>query len=415
MRKKLFGMMAALLASAGVAHAQQSSNLNSSALVQAQYGGAPMADAGQVYPGAGSPNLGPYSQIQNQQTQPQAPTMQGATANPSTCAPSCQLCCPEPWKIHGWLGADFQMWFPPAMNLAPNLVTTGAGGTGAQLVGTSFPLPMILGFRIDTGMFTNPEESRGFQSITNSFFANTGVITVTPAAGVAGPFVNTNGGATTVALTAAGPNTFSANTSFTDTDANSIRRVIKGENTSVYLIYGPKFATVEEDMTFTYNVAAGGPFAGPAAVLEEFHTRNYFIGGQVGFWLKENLGAFVADLQAKCAVGYSYANLIVLGSNTDASNSQMFTNDRNIGYFGTNYFSVIPEVDGNLALKVTDHIQVRIGYSFLAYLNVQRPGDQLVAALAPVAGAGAHTAPVNPFTSTTYVIHGLNVGASWHY
>ncbi|HLW65002.1 MAG TPA: hypothetical protein VKS79_06735, partial [Gemmataceae bacterium] len=289
MRKKLFGIMAALLAGAGTACAQ--------------YGAVPDTTP-QVFPGTGpidqqylgaSPlatDMGQYMQAQNQTppaSSPQNPALPSATANPSTCAPSSQLCCPEPWKIKGWIGADFQMWFPPAMNLAPNLVTSLPAGAGTQLVGTSFPLPIILGFRIDTGMFTNPEESRGFQSITNSFFANTGVITVTPPA-----FVNTNGGATTLPLTAAGPNTFSANTSFTDTDANSILRLINGPNTKVYAIYGPKFATVEEDMTFTYNSF----LLGPGAILEEFHTRNYFIGGQAGIWVKENIGPFVADLQA---------------------------------------------------------------------------------------------------------------------
>jgi hypothetical protein len=404
MRKKLFGMMAALLASAGVAHAQLNSNLNSSSLVQAQYG-APAFDDAQSYPGTAplSPVMGPYSQIQNQM-QPQAQAPQSATANPSTCAPSCQLCCPEPWKIHGWLGADFQMWFPPAMNLPPNLITAGVGG--AQLVGTSQALPFMLGFRIDTGMFTNAEETRGFQSITNSFFANTGVVTLP-----AGSVVNVTGVPAAISTVGAG-STFSANSSFSDTDANSLIRLINTENTKVYALYGPKFATIEEDITFAYNLPA---FGATSAFLDEFHTRNYFIGGQAGVWIKENIGPFVADVQAACALGYSYSNLIVLGRNNVGFNTQLLTNDANIGYFGTSYFAVIPEVSGNLAFNVTPKIQVRVGYSFLAYIDVQRPGDQIVPTITPPALGGPHTAPAPPFVSTTYVIHGFNVGASWHY
>jgi hypothetical protein len=397
MRKKFFGMMAALLASAGVAHAQQSSSLNSSALVPAQYG--VPADYGQTYPSAAlqGPDMGAYSQVQNQaQGQAPAAAPQSATANPSSCAPSQQLCCQEPWKIHGWLGADFQMWFPMATNLPPNMVTAGAGG--AQLVGTSFVMPLTLGFRIDTGMWTDPEQSRGVQSITNSFFAITAVTTVP-----AGSVINSAGWFLSGVPITAG--TFSGNSAFTDTDANSIRRLIDSENTKVYGIYGPKFASLEEDLSFAYS-------AGGISFFDEFHTRNYFIGGQAGVWIVENIGPFVADLQAKCAIGYSYSNLIILGRTT-LGNGSAFTSDSNIGYYGTSYFSVLPEVDGNLAVKLTDRIQVRIGYSFMAYCNVQRPGDQVVA----VGGGpiGPHAAPVAPLLASTFIIHGLNLGASWHY
>jgi hypothetical protein len=397
MRKKLFGIMAALLASAGVAHAQLPLNLNSSALIPAQYS-AP--DYGQTYPSAlQSPDMGGYSQVQNQaQGQAPAANPQSATANPSTCAPCQQLCCPEPWKIKGWLGADWQMWFPQATNLPTPMVTDPTGTT--TLIGGSFVMPWTMGFRIDTGMWTNQEMSRGMQSITNSFFANTGTINVP-----AGSLIWTNGAPFAAIST---PGYLNGNSTFTDTDANTIRRLIDSENTKVYAIYGPKFASLEEDLTLVYSIGAG-------AFLDEFHTRNYFIGGQVGAWVVENIGPFVADFQALCAIGYSYSNLIILGKNSLGGNGQVFTNESNIGYYGSNYFSVIPEVNGNIALKVTEHIQVRVGYSFMAYLNTQRPGDQIVPTMTPGALAAPHTAPVPPFVASTFIIHGFNVGASWHY
>ena len=402
MRKKLFGIMAALLAGAGVAHAQQSSGLNSSALLPAQYG-AP-ADYGQSYPGAmlQGADMGAYSQVQNQQGQPQAQAPQAATANPSTCAPCQQLCCPEPWKIKGWIGGDFQIWFPEATNLPANLITSGPAGTGTQLVGTSFYMPFNLGFRVDTGTWLNEEMSRGVQSITNVFFANAGTINIP-----AGSFINSAGFPLSGApFSAAGVVTGSS--AFQDTDANTIRRLINSENTKVYALYGPKFAALEEDLSFSYTIGGTGFF-------DEFHTRNYFTGAQAGVWIVENIGPFVADLQALCAIGYSYSNLTVIGK-TGFGNTSALTNDANIGYYGSGYFSVLPEVNGNIALKLTERIQVRVGYSFMAYLNVQRPGDQIVPAIAPGVLAGApHSAPVVPLTASTFIIHGLNVGASWHF
>jgi hypothetical protein len=242
--------------------------------------------------------------------------------------------------------------------------------------------------------------------MTMQLFGLTQTITVPP-----GNFINTNGGATSAALTATIPNTFAINTSFSATDANSLYRLYNSDTTKIYAVYGPKFVALEEDITFNYNIA------GATNILDEFHTRNYFIGAQVGLWLRQNFGQFNVDVQGRCALGYGYSNIVVTGRNNSvaATNTQFFTNDANIGNFSSYYFSVVPAINANLSYNLTERIQIRAGYAFLAYINCQRPGDQIVAALAPAAAGGVHTAPAVPFTTATFLIHGFNIGARWNY
>jgi hypothetical protein len=395
MRKLILGTMTALLVVGSLARAQYAPDgsrvSEDSPEVQAQ-NQLPAAPAQQP-PGS-------QALVQNQQNYNQAPVY---------VVPQEQ----QQWAIKGWIGGDFLMAFPQNNNLPANIVTTGAGGAGTQLVGTTISSSPIIGFRIDTGMFTVPDEHKGAQSMTMQLFGLTNTITVP-----AGNSINTNGGATTAVLGATIPNTFAVNTSFSATDANSLYRLYNSDTTKIYAVYGPKFVALEEDITFNYSLAgAAGVAAGAGNVLDEFHTRNYFIGGQVGLWLRQNFGQFNADIQGRCALGYGYSNVVVLGRNNAAAatNTQFFTNDANIGNFSSYYFSVVPAVNANLSYNLTERIQIRAGYAFLAYINCQRPGDQIVAALAPVAAGGIHTAPAVPFTTATFLIHGFNVGARWNY
>ncbi len=327
------------------------------------------------------------------------------------CTQSCQDCC----KIHGWFAADYLLFFPESQSLPAALVTTG----GVQTVGatTGFPLPVA--FRLDTGMWWDKEQTRGTQTIVDTVFRSTSTIAFGP-----GSTINTNGGANTFAIT--GPSTYSTWIQFGDSDFNMLRQVSQNDNTRVYALYGAKIAYLEEDAKFNYVLGKGIGIlpVGLANFLDEFHTRNGFFGGDAGLMVKSNFGRFTADLSARCAIGVNYTSTTVLGSNNAPAglalggvggNTQVYTNDSNIGYRECGYFSVIPEFDGNLTYHVTNRLSVRVGYTFIAWTNVLRAGDQINPTLAPVAVGGVHTAPVYPALTNTFIIHGINFGATWSF
>jgi hypothetical protein len=75
----------------------------------------------------------------------------------------------------------------------------------------------------------------------------------------------------------------------------------------------------------------------------------------------------------------------------------------------------MPEANANITYQLTPRILLRAGYNFVALTNVLRPGQQIVANLDPAAVAGMHDQPALPFTTSTFILHGLNLGATWRY
>jgi hypothetical protein len=399
MRKNLLAIATALIAGAGIAQAQQPNGV-------------------QQPPGAGlTPDAkgGAAGLLNQYPPAPQSPgVLNGCGDGSNACVPACQ-----DNKIHGWLAADFLLFFPQSQHMPASLVTTG----GVSNVGGDMGYPLGLGLRLDTGMWFDQGECKGMQTLVNTVFRSQTNVNFG-----AGSTINTNAGASAFAIT--GPSTFTTNTQYGDTEANMMRLLSDNDNVKVYGLYGTKLAYLEEDMTFRYTLGgAPGIAAAPGGnFLDEFHARNGFIGGDAGLMVKSTFGNFTADFAAKCALGINYTATTVLGSNNASGavagtggaavggNTQVFTNDANIGYRETGYFSVIPEFNANLAYQVTERIQVRIGYTFLAWVTVDRPGDQMVPTLAPAASiVGTHTAPPFPALTNTYYLHGLNFGAVWKY
>jgi hypothetical protein len=394
----MFAIATAVFAGAGIAQAQQPTGVDRPV-------------------GSGSAAL---TQMMGQYNQAQTPAPAAPGAVDPNGAPGCSACAPADncYKIHGWLAADYLLFFPESQRLQPGLVTTG----GVTNVGGSVGLPIASGLRIDTGMWWDLEQIKGTQTIVDTVFRSTNTI-----AFGAGSTINTNAGANSFTVTA--PSTFQTWSQYGDTEANMMRRLYCDDGTRIYFLYGTKLAYLEEDAMFRYTLAGGAAGAvGAANFLDEFHVRNGFLGGDAGFLVKSVFGNWTVDAAAKCALGVNYVASTALGSNNAAGavagtggaavggNTQIFTNDSNIGYRETSYFSVIPELNLNLAYQVTERIQVRMGYTFMAWINTQRPGDQIDPTLTPAGAiAGTHTAPVVPNVTSTYIIHGLNFGATWKY
>ena len=71
----------------------------------------------------------------------------------------------------------------------------------------------------------------------------------------------------------------------------------------------------------------------------------------------------------------------------------------------------LPEVAGNLNYRLTERLWANVGYSFLMTINNWRPGDQIT-----TTNNGGVTQPsVSPPVRSTYFLHGLNAGLSFHY
>jgi hypothetical protein len=126
--------------------------------------------------------------------------------------------------------------------------------------------------------------------------------------------------------------------------------------------------------------------AGTRSVVEdEFHTRNQFHGGQVGAAAERQWGRFSLAARGSVALGATHQELTISGSQVVSVPGQppvaltggLLAVGPNLGTFTRDRFAVVPEVSLNAGYWLTPNVKAYVGYNFLYWSNVIRPGDQI--------------------------------------
>src|SRR5262249_42963212 len=119
-------------------------------------------------------------------------------------------------------------------------------------------------------------------------------------------------------------------------------------------------------------------------IRETFGTHNNFYGGQLGLDWEYRRGRWTFDVLGKVALGDSHEVVIINGATattvpgepTTVQPFGFFALPTNIGRFTRDEFAVVPEVGVKLGYQITPHIKFTVGYTFLYWSDVVRPGDQ---------------------------------------
>jgi Putative beta barrel porin-7 (BBP7) len=168
---------------------------------------------------------------------------------------------------------------------------------------------------------------------------------------------------------------------------------ICGNSLRVDLLAGFRYLNLDESLTMTEDVVrlTTNPMfpdevAGTHVVNNEsFSTYNNFYGGQIGAIGSYRWNKWTADLRTTVALGTTDEQLKVNGTQvrtipggpTLVLPGGLLALPTNSGTFTRNVFSVVPEVGLNIGYQVTEHWRAFIGYDFLYWSNVIRPGDQI--------------------------------------
>ena len=92
-----------------------------------------------------------------------------------------------------------------------------------------------------------------------------------------------------------------------------------------------------------------------------------------------------------------------------------------IGTYTQNEFTVVPEFNMNVGYQLTDHLRATLGYTFIYWSNVVRPGEQmsldvntdlLPPPAEPVTGV---LRPAFSFDTTDYWVQGINFGGEYRW
>src|SRR4029077_16077599 len=112
---------------------------------------------------------------------------------------------------------------------------------------------------------------------------------------------------------------------------------------------------------------------------------NHFFGGQAGGRLQWFCGNFSVGMTAQIALGATQQPPTIAGASYVVAPGVapavlpggVLAQTSNIGRFYRDQFTVVPEAQLNFGWQVRPWMRVNVGYTFLYWSNVLRPGAQI--------------------------------------
>jgi hypothetical protein len=181
--------------------------------------------------------------------------------------------------------------------------------------------------------------------------------------------------------------------------------------------------SIDEDLTATDPINAGTRLQ----VHDGFETENQFHGGEVGVIGEYRCGCFFFEGRAKVALGSNQERADIDGNTVVTvpgfapvnRTGGLLALPTNIGHHSRADFAVIPEVGANVGLQLWDRVRGFVGYSFLYWHKVARPGGQIDLGANPTQiPPGTLVGPARPalpFNQTDYWAQGMNCGVELRY
>lgn len=380
-------------------------------------------------------------------TSPPSPEPGIVGAGDSDCR-DCFVCvepCGPPGRF--WVQAEYLLWWlkdnpvPPLATVGPvaGLGVPGTPGTAVILGGEPVDQGTFSGGRFTVGGWFDCCQTCGFEA--GYFFlgqsGDDSRVGCPPNAVLARPFFNVNIGAPDWQLACFpgaldGSIRATVNSRLQGAEANAIKNVCCGPCYRFDLLGGFRFLRLDESLTVHENVevladpdpdVVGTRFR----LWDDFGTRNQFYGGQLGGRLEVRRGRLFMNLLGKVALGSTHKTVDINGSTTiqapggpaERFRGGLLALPSNIGHYNRDCFAVVPEVGVNVGYQITSSLRGYVGYTFLYWSDVARPGDQVNLRLNPdqfppapiIPGA----APRPRFDSTDFHAHGVNFGLEFRF
>jgi hypothetical protein len=373
-----------------------------------------------------------------------------APAAAADMPPAPILKAPPPATGGFWIGAEALVWSQKGDRLPPLVTTSPAGTPLAQAGVLGQPGTSVLfgsdslddrwraGVRVRAGYWFDPAHTRGIEASgfvldrnTTNFAANSGSNPI-----LAQPFVDASTGLQNAVLVAF-PGQSTGSVAASDTSrlfgAGAAYRMEFCKTCafgSLSGIVGYRYLRLQDHLAVTGTaVALGGiiPAGTTISTTDRFRTANDFHGLDLGLKGEAVSGPWTLMWSAKVAVGGTFADVDIDGTNTIAvpavapvtSVGGVYAQPTNIGSHSSSRFSVVPELDANVSYRVNTHLRAFAGYSLLYWTGVVRPGGAIDSTINtsqlggfPLIGAARPQARLD---TTDYWAHGLNAGLVYEF
>lgn len=188
-------------------------------------------------------------------------------------------------------------------------------------------------------------------------------------------------------------------------EVNGVRNLIASPGLTFNFLAGFRYIDLDEHLnisseskelaggTLVFDPFRGGgttpttlPVGSVVSLLDQFHTRNQFYGGQAGLQAEFTRGAFSLSVVGKLAVGPDHETVSIAGLSTARTPDGMTQSlpsglyaltGTNTGRSTTNWFAVAPELELRCGYNVCESVFAFVGYNFLYLNNVVRPGTEV--------------------------------------
>jgi hypothetical protein len=378
------------------------------------------------------------------------------------CEPA-KSCCVEfreyPNCMRTWVRTDYLMWWTKPAQIPAPLVTTGVPAVGFPLVNTAGAIGqpgttvlhggsdesfgMFSGLRFTLCSWTNNDlltgwEASGFllERRVNSFAAASDAtgnpplyfpaFNVTAQQERALPIADPLRGF-------AGDVRVDSTLEFWGVEFNGLLALWRERTWEVVLLGGFRYVDLKENL-FIQNASIDTVLLNSELVHDHFDTRNQFYAGQVGTRASWKNERWSADLTAKLAMGSTHQVVNISGDITQTAlpggvaptpgtfAHGIYAQSTNSGRRSSNQFGVMPAVEARVGFQLTARVRASVGYDFLYWNQVVRPGNQLDRNInqtqSPVFAGGVLVGPPLPaplFQRTDFWVHGLNLGLEVRY
>lgn len=163
-------------------------------------------------------------------------------------------------------------------------------------------------------------------------------------------------------------------------------------------------------------------------LTDDFATRSQFYGGQLGTRLRWQQGNWQVAADVKVALGLTHQVVRINGASTIGGSGAfvvgtfpggILAQPSNIGRDTEDQFTVVPEVRLQVSRQLGRRLRASVGYNFLYWSDVVRPGLQIDRAINPTQQFGGPlVGPARPtalLKGSDFGVHGVNFGLAWSY
>jgi hypothetical protein len=363
----------------------------------------------------------------------------GSCGNENDVGCACDtICRPSCGTInlfqHVWVRADGLLWWTNGGKIPP-LLTTSPIGTLPQQAGVlGQPGTTVLlgnqelnddfrgGGRISFGTWLDDCENVGIEFTYLGLGQSVDGLAINSTENpiLARPFFNVDTGAED-AHSIAYPNLRHGSFSSSSTSNFQVaeflvrRAIARGCGYRIEILGGYRFQGLAEglDITDTSTLVASNQ---SITVFDEFHARNDFNGGEVGFAVEGHGCHWSYETNLKLALGGTHSNIDITGSTTTSTGTTpggLLAQASNMGPHEADQFSVIPELGFTVGYDLTCNLRAMVGYTIIYWSNVTRPGDQidLDVSLPPQTNAK----PAFTQNTSDFWAQGINLGLDYRF